>query len=808
MEPCSVAEDDDLLQCWPAIHLLPLPSSIRMDARPSVIKDAEYMSTVSEVLRGYADVLDGIRQKVQKSTAYFNIITQKQQIDRAALEGMVLWMQKCHLPLTTLGDGHCLFRALSWTLFGHQNAHLRLRLLSISVINEHSDYFFLYRRLLSMKEDFSLPEMIHHTSNSSPTFDNGWGNAYNIKSIALAAQRKIFVYGPVNRLDNRFRDELTLFQTLARAAHESECPHKAFYPAEGYQNSNRRSLCIMLLGERQFAHYVGILPRHWSLRESPEFAVTRRYDVSVGSRLDWGYVSSDDENNGFPRASKKRTVSLLSTPVKDPPKRTPVQKPGGRKRSMSPTEASPNPKKQCTLLSPRLVRRCCFDFSNEKESGVLDESLCGQLELSTKDLVSQDAAEDGSDIEHGDSVGRRNQIIVDHDDWDEQCGGTFVFTIAKQQWQQSQPSTVPHIRAQPSTHSSTYPPRNLFHLFHQMESGLFLTQYALGDLTQQAEEYALRDPAYPATRRLGDLGDLGSPRGTPVPADPGTVVELQGWKAVNITAQTFTTVSRTNSRECLEACRQVMGCRFVSFDLDTGVCQGFDGMESPLLVRDISHSLLAISSKAFTVKKNVDYIGDDIAVKEPSSVELYLDGLSGGVARLEVASEEMCLQLCRIHPRCNVVTFKTDNNGCFLKSKTVLNSSAIDNHAVSFVTRSASETVTTEGVTIPADTGIEVPIWYLQDDPEVWDRPYKFNSERFSPEKKPFIPPMAYLPFGAGLRICVGMRFALLEIKTLLRILQRFRIKTCPESEAELQLKTTMVSLTPGLRPSVTASGG
>ncbi|OWA54734.1 hypothetical protein BV898_19134 [Hypsibius exemplaris] len=356
LEPCSVAEDGGLLAVLAAIHLLPLPSST--DARSSVITNAEYMSTVSEVLRGCADVLDTIRVKVQESAAYFNIITQKQQIDRAALKGMVLWMQKCHLPLTTLGDGHCLFRALSWTLFGHQDGHLRLRLLSISVISEHHAYFFTYRRLLSMKENFSLPEMIHHTSNSSPTFDNGWGNAYNIKSIAIAAQRKIFVYGPVNREDPRFHDELNLFQTLARAAHESECPHKAFYPAEEYQTSGRRSLCIMLLGERQFAHYVGILPRHRSLRESPEFAVARRYDISVGSTLDWGYVSSDDDDKGLPRTSQKRTISHLFTLVRDPPnrittlKQTPVQMSGGRKRSLSPTEAFPNPKKQYALLSP------------------------------------------------------------------------------------------------------------------------------------------------------------------------------------------------------------------------------------------------------------------------------------------------------------------------------------------------------------------------------------------------------------------------------------------------------------------------
>ncbi|OQV18426.1 hypothetical protein BV898_07437 [Hypsibius exemplaris] len=113
----------------------------------------------------------------------------------------------------------------------------------------------------------------------------------------------------------------------------------------------------MLLGERQFAQCVGTLLRHRSLRESPEFAVTRRYDISVGSTLNWGYVSSDDDHNGFPRVSQKRTVSFHRSPVKDRLKRTatlkqtPVESFGERKRPMSPTEASPNPKKKCALLS-------------------------------------------------------------------------------------------------------------------------------------------------------------------------------------------------------------------------------------------------------------------------------------------------------------------------------------------------------------------------------------------------------------------------------------------------------------------------
>ncbi|OWA52113.1 hypothetical protein BV898_16575 [Hypsibius exemplaris] len=201
----------------------------------------------------------------------------------------------------------------------------------------------------------------------------------------------------------------------------------------------------MLLGERRFANYVGILPRHWSLRESPEFTVTRRYDISVGSRLDWGYVSSDEDDNGFSRASQKRTVSHLSTSVRDPPKRmatlkrTPVQMTSGRKRSMSPIEVSPNPKKQCAFLSPvkETDRMLLSDVSNEEESRVLVDYPCGQMESSLMDLVSRDAAGDGSDIELGTSVGRGHQIIVDHDDWDEQFEEEEPFQPSRNMTEQS-----------------------------------------------------------------------------------------------------------------------------------------------------------------------------------------------------------------------------------------------------------------------------------------------------------------------------------------------------------------------------------
>ncbi|GAV08409.1 hypothetical protein RvY_18101 [Ramazzottius varieornatus] len=116
----------------------------------------------------------------------------------------------------------------------------------------------------------------------------------------------------------------------------------------------------------------------------------------------------------------------------------------------------------------------------------------------------------------------------------------------------------------------------------------------------------------------------------------------------------------------------------------------------------------------------------------------------------------------------------------------------------SFVTRVASETVNVNGQIVPEGTGIEVPVWYLQHDPAVWDQPYEFVPERFSEENKPSINPMSYMPFGAGPRNCIGMRFALLEVKiAFIRILKRYRLDTCEMSEPEIQLQQSTATINP-----------
>lgn len=55
----------------------------------------------------------------------------------------------------------------------------------------------------------------------------------------------------------------------------------------------------------------------------------------------------------------------------------------------------------------------------------------------------------------------------------------------------------------------------------------------------------------------------------------------------------------------------------------------------------------------------------------------------------------------------------------------------------------------------------------------LWDQPERFDPERFSPENAKKLHRFQYMPFGAGPRICIGMKFAYMEAVAMLATLVR-----------------------------------
>ncbi|PSN40746.1 putative cytochrome P450 6a14 [Blattella germanica] len=81
-----------------------------------------------------------------------------------------------------------------------------------------------------------------------------------------------------------------------------------------------------------------------------------------------------------------------------------------------------------------------------------------------------------------------------------------------------------------------------------------------------------------------------------------------------------------------------------------------------------------------------------------------------------------------------------------------------------------------------------ISMFGLHHDPKYYPDPEKFDPERFSKEEVAKRHPCAYLPFGTGPRACIGMRFAVLEMKVALTaLLPRFNFETCPKTQHPLQ---------------------
>ncbi len=85
-----------------------------------------------------------------------------------------------------------------------------------------------------------------------------------------------------------------------------------------------------------------------------------------------------------------------------------------------------------------------------------------------------------------------------------------------------------------------------------------------------------------------------------------------------------------------------------------------------------------------------------------------------------------------------------------------------------------------------------VNAYAIHHDAEYWPDPEAFKPERFLLENKEFIKPFSFLPFGEGPRSCIAMRFAWMEVKTvLIRMLQRYRLVRGPETKVPLKVGPT-----------------
>ncbi|KAL2743402.1 cytochrome P450 4C1-like isoform X2 [Vespula maculifrons] len=102
--------------------------------------------------------------------------------------------------------------------------------------------------------------------------------------------------------------------------------------------------------------------------------------------------------------------------------------------------------------------------------------------------------------------------------------------------------------------------------------------------------------------------------------------------------------------------------------------------------------------------------------------------------------------------------------------------------SVPSISRYLLEDLQLENHLIPAGVDCRLSIYSIHKDPNYWPNPTIFDPDRFLPENIKNRNPYSYIPFSAGLRNCIGQKYALLEIKVMLAyILHHFRLEPVDE---------------------------
>ena len=108
------------------------------------------------------------------------------------------------------------------------------------------------------------------------------------------------------------------------------------------------------------------------------------------------------------------------------------------------------------------------------------------------------------------------------------------------------------------------------------------------------------------------------------------------------------------------------------------------------------------------------------------------------------------------------------------------------------IVREATKPDIIGGYEIPAGATVQMNQWVVHRDPRWYDDPLAFRPERWTKEFEKSLPKLAYFPFAAGPRRCIGDRFAMLEARLLLAtIYQQFHIELTPEAELDLMATIT-----------------
>ena len=117
------------------------------------------------------------------------------------------------------------------------------------------------------------------------------------------------------------------------------------------------------------------------------------------------------------------------------------------------------------------------------------------------------------------------------------------------------------------------------------------------------------------------------------------------------------------------------------------------------------------------------------------------------------------------------------------------------------VSREAIAACEIGGYRVPAGTQLLIVLWAMHRDPRYFEDPEVFDPTRWEGTRAMRVPRYAYLPFGAGPRVCIGSTFAMTEaILLLAAIAKEFRLELVSEQRRVIPQPSTTLRPREGMR--------
>ncbi|XP_055637107.1 cytochrome P450 4d1-like [Toxorhynchites rutilus septentrionalis] len=122
--------------------------------------------------------------------------------------------------------------------------------------------------------------------------------------------------------------------------------------------------------------------------------------------------------------------------------------------------------------------------------------------------------------------------------------------------------------------------------------------------------------------------------------------------------------------------------------------------------------------------------------------------------------------------------------------------------SVPLIGRRCVEEVTIDGKTIPAGANIIIGIYFMGRDPQYFENPLDFRPERFEGETSvEKFNPYKYVPFSAGPRNCIGQKFAINEMKSVIsKLLRHYKFILPPNLEEPILMSELILKPERGIQ--------